>query len=82
MALLSERRLRRWATCLLAIAVAAAARLEAACDDAPPDLEAGRLLTLPGDAAGAALVVGDADSEPFPDASSSPGPPDDAGTLE
>jgi hypothetical protein len=80
MALLSERTLRRWGTCLLAIAVATAARLEVACDDPPPDLEAGRLLTLPGDAAGAALVVSDANFQPSPDASSPSGDTEDAGT--
>lgn len=48
--------------CVLGIA----AQLVLGCDDPPPDLGAGRLLTLPGDAAGAALVVGDANNAPPP----------------
>ena len=55
-----------WCACAFAIAVA----LETACADPPPDLQAGRLLTLPGDAAGAALVAIDANVPPPPDAGS------------
>jgi|HubBroStandDraft_2_1064218.scaffolds.fasta_scaffold432783_2 hypothetical protein len=75
MALLNVHKLRLRATYWLAMGVATAARLEVACDDPPVDIQAGRLLTLPGDAAGAALVVSDASlpPAPSPDAGSSAG---------
>ncbi len=69
MAVLSSPRVQRTWACVFVIA----AQLGGACDDPPPDLQAGRLLTLPGDAAGAALIVGDASTAPpSPDAGSPP----------
>jgi hypothetical protein len=81
-ALLSERSRRLRVTWLLALAVVVAARFDTACADPPTDLEAGRLLTLPGDAAGAALIVNDASAPPTPapDASSTVGNADDGDT--
>ena len=77
MAVLSDPKARR--RCAYLFAMAIAAQLEAACADPPTDLEAGRLLTLPGDAAGAALVSsGTNGPPPQPDAASPANEPSDS----